>query len=545
MLAMRLGVLGLGGIGAGCTTGPANGTAIDVARIDATFEYSGYTNTPGEVVTLEVLADPTLDPAVNASWVSFGSATTSLSPTMINSSESALYRWTTHAAPVTSRDDPARWRNGGVVRTRAKRASGSVLTTFDEPAFPCLAEHYLAGEDWATIGSACAGVSNGRVQSTRAAGGHVGLASTTLSPLNLAASQKPDWLGRKGDITPDQTSDYYAAWGAPVSLAAFRTRYGFTSGDVTATYYNDGDLGLGREMHCRALLGRMVPDVGIACYVTNYSGVAGKAVFNEPATTVLADAVARVNSFATVAMVYNRVKQTTNFVVYGASGEQALTAQLDSTKAHVSIPNVCLECHGIDSSYDSTTHAIIDPNVSAGPAAQFLAFDPFSFKFSTAPGFTQHDQESAFRQLNALIARTSPTAATADLITGMYAPKLVTDPTAVANNDYVPSGWAAADITQDGNTMYRGVVKRGCRGCHASASHAELDFLELADWTPLLATIRYEVCARTSGSVRGHAMPQAERVSKQFWNSGARALVVSYTQPAATTFPDPTASCDP
>jgi hypothetical protein len=89
------------------------------------------------------------------------------------------------------------------------------------------------------------------------------------------------------------------------------------------------------------------------------------------------------------------------------------------------------------------------------------------------------------------------------------------------------------------------VVKHGCRTCHASASSAGLDFLQLADWTPLLSTIRRDVCAKTSGSIRGHAMPQAERVSKNLWASGARALVVSYTQPTVTAFPDPLAACDP
>src|SRR6185369_3479324 len=53
------------------------------------------------------------------------------------------------------------------------------------------------------------------------------------------------------------------------SLPAFEARYGLTeggtgSGEIIAKYYNRGDLGIGRNMHCR--------DTGseVACFVKNY-----------------------------------------------------------------------------------------------------------------------------------------------------------------------------------------------------------------------------------------------------------------------------------
>jgi hypothetical protein len=40
-------------------------------------------------------------------------------------------------------------------------------------------------------------------------------------------------------------------------------------------------------------------------------------------------------------------------------------------------------------------------------------------------------------------------------------------------------------------------------------------------------SIRPDVCAKTSGVIRGRAMPQAERVSKNFWPSGGRAYPIT------------------
>src|SRR5262249_34918799 len=140
--------------------------------------------------------------------------------------------------------------------------------------------------------------------SSRLAGGHVGIASTAASPAALLPALKPDWLGRKGDITPTETNAYYGTWGAPANLSSFISTFGFTGSEPTATYYNDGDLGLGREMHCKNFSIAFGFLTGVACYVRNYSGVAGSPAFNVDPNTVLAQAVTHSGSFATVAMVY-------------------------------------------------------------------------------------------------------------------------------------------------------------------------------------------------------------------------------------------------
>lgn len=528
----------------GCVIGPNNGTAVDGAIVGRVFEFTGYVDEPGELITIQVMAAPGLDPSLPSSWIPFASASASTSPTTINSTD-PLYAWSASGAPVANASQLSRWALGGVVRTRAVRASGAVLTTFDEPTyFNCVVDHYALGESWSSIGVACAGVSNTKSGQQRIAAGHVGLASTARTPLDLPVAQKPDWLGYKGDIAASETAEYYAGWGAPLTLAAFKSAYGFSPGsDVSATFYNNGDLGLGREMHCRAPIANTL----VACYVTNYSGVAGQAVFGVDPNVVLGHAVSRTSSFATVAMVFDaRVSAKVDFVVYDAVGNRVNSAKLDSVGSHQSVPNVCLTCHGINSFYDTTSNRIIGGGLPGDPAARFLAFDPYSYKFSTAAGFTLGAQQDAFRRLNQLVLQTRPTPATVDLIAGLYAPSSVNTVGALANDDYVPVGWKNADSSQDGNAMYIGAVKRACRMCHTSATSTSLDFLQLSDWTSRLARIRTLVCRKyASASDRGHGMPQAEHVSKMFWQSGARALIVSFTQSAHLPFPDPEASCDP
>lgn len=174
----------------------------------------------------------------------------------------------------------------------------------------CLSQQLQAGADWATIGTQCAGLG----------GGTAALVSTSNIPVAAgSAASFGGFLGRKGSIAVTDTINYYLATAAPGSLAAFKSTYGFPAGEVTATYYNDGDLGLGREMHCK-LVG-----AGVACYVTNYSGIAGQAAFDQPVSTVLADAVARQHAFATVAMSYTGIPgpNAVKFVVYDASGNWA------------------------------------------------------------------------------------------------------------------------------------------------------------------------------------------------------------------------------
>ena len=503
-----------------CQTGPVNGTTAAGPVVGKTFTFQGYWNAPSEVISLQVMKDPTIDPNVAANWIQFATATSSTTPTTINSTD-PLYYWSVNASPVPTAFVSARWPQGGLIRVRAfhnDANGGRLLTTFDDVTFgPCLSEQLSAGADWATIGMKCAGIA-----SPTAA-----LVSTTNLPVAAGG-----FLGRKGDTTATTTTNYYVTAGLPLTLPSFKSTFGFPTGEVTATFFNDGDLGLGREMHCKAISGG-----GVACYVTNYDGSAdpnpaAHPVFTNSPTTILADAVARTHGFATVAMVYTggTGNNSVKFIAYGADGNFVTNAKLDSTGAHTSIPNNCLACHGINASFNPSTLAV-------SGSAKFLPFDPFSYKYSTQAGFTLADQADKFRRLNALVRTANPTPAIAELIDGMYAPKAVTDPTAVANDDFVPDAWANVNGSLAGTSLYRGLVKVGCRTCHMSATSTLLDFNTYDDFDTFRDTIRNDVCGNQ------HVMPHAERVMKKFWESGARAYLVTGFPP--TTYPDPLQACKP
>ena len=491
-----------------CVTGPQNGDTTGKASVvGRSFLYEGYTDGPNEKVELQVLRRPDLVLTDDGNWATFDHTFTTTDPTYLNDPQhqSPLYFWSKDAIPVPTTATAGRWPQGGLIRTRAVRvaADGTTtqLPTFDAVTFPdCLAKHEQQNDPW-TAFSDCEGLGAGNTL----------MAQTANLTNDLPAAKVPDYLGRKeAGMSAADTLAYYLRWGAPVSLASFKQTYGFGgASEVTATYYNDNDLGLGREMHCVN-----VSSLIVACYVSNYSGAIG-VDFTKSADAALDQAVHRQDKFATVAMVYNLVPppgiNKVNFVVYNAAGNQQFNAQLDSTGKHTAVPTNCLACHGISSSYDRGSEVVVGD-------AQFLPFDLGTFKFSTVSGFTLADQQGAFRKLNAMVKLTVPSTGIAKLIDGMYAPKAVTDSTAVWNDDYVPSAWQG-DIRHV--ATYNGIIKKGCRTCHTSATNASLDFLSPADWDSRVGSIRGLVCGAS------HNMPQAERVSKNLWASGARAYLIS------------------
>lgn len=510
----------------GCMTGPHNGTSTSGSVVGKSLTFQGYSNEPNYAVRIQVLADPTLNPSTNANWVTIANTSTDNTPDLYVDTSDPLYEWSVSAVPVPNAGAAARWPQGGLVRLRAIHpdAGGAperILTTFDQINFT---ECALAQSTWGQVGTVCEGlgVNNSLVASTT---------NTPVLPGNEMAFNPNGFLGRTGFSSAAETDQYYATINAPDTLSDFRTRYGFPGNEVTATYYNDGDLGFGREMHCKTI---PVPpaQVGVACYVTNYSGVDGDVAFDVNPTTVLADAVARQHEFATVAMTYEPglASNAVKFMVYGANGDLANRAQLDSTGNNNSIPNNCLSCHGINAEYNAGTNSVNND-------ARFLPFDPFSFKFSTAAGFTFAAQADAIRRLNQLVKITNTNAAINEFIDGMYAPEGVANPAATAKNTFVPADWANATDDNDGATLYRGVVKPACRTCHMSASVASLDFADYSDFTTQSALIRLQTCGTS------HVMPHAERVMKHFWQSGARAYLVTGLPAAA--YPDALNACKP
>src|SRR5690606_29820171 len=252
------------------------------------------------------------------------------------------------------------------------------------------------------------------------------------------AADRPLCLDRKGAITPEETLEYYAEIDAPATVDDFKERYGFGGpGAVSATYFNRGDLGIGREMHCTRFAAE--GGAGLACLVANYGELGGSEALAIEETVDGAESGAHLGSFATVAMVYTPPISAPNavqFLVYGPDGGALVSeAPLDTREDNVSIPNNCLNCHGSNSSYDAASNRVI--------GARFLPFDTAAFSYADLPGFRLAEQQEAFRRLNQMVAEAGASAGVRELVDGMYGGSVVTVgvPQDAA---FVPPAWSAS-----------------------------------------------------------------------------------------------------
>jgi len=166
---------------------------------------------------------------------------------------------------------------------------------------------------------------------------------------------------------------------------------------------------------------------------------------------------------------------------------------------------------------------IPEDNVVTG--ARFLPFDVFSFIYPIAAndphGYAP--QADQLRRLNAHVLQTVPASnhGIRDLITGMYQPKSVNDPTAVANSACVPTGWSDTPAHQK---LYNEVVRPYCRTCHISTeAQALIDWTTFQGFSADAMQIQSYVCQAGTGSV----MPQAEWTAEQMWAGPARAHLVA------------------
>jgi hypothetical protein len=420
-----------------------------------------------------------------------------------------LYYATTLVPPVPANPTPeqaARWPLGKFVQLRvlARGYPGSPpLTFFDAASIGgCYADNLQT--NWEVFVTACG---SGLPA--------VAVVSTVNNPADIHAGVNTyNYLGRKGDSNEVATLLYYATSGLPSTLSGFKQQYGFPTNEANAIYYNAADLGFGREMHCKSfstLLG-----TGVACYVNNYGTNARQAAF--PADTVSALNLAHGghDQFATVAMVYTppNLVDAIKFIVYDANGQQQTTAPLDSTAAHVWVPNNCLSCHGLNSSAYLVQNPLL---ITVSQDARFLPFDPFSFRYLTQDDYLA--QLEGFRKLNALVALTPLSPATSQFIQGLYGGKQPSDTTAVATDRFIPPAW---NTNQRDRIIYSGVVKPFCRGCHMTSTSSSFDFDSPADFAPQY--VHEEPCSSS------HLMPQAEQPLRLFWNSGARAYLTQRYQ---------------
>ena len=430
----------------GVVASPIHGSVVTDETATATVHVAGL-STSGQTLSVQVLASP----ADLTSWITLAT-TTATSPT----ADPTQFWFQVDVTPAT--DNALRWRQGGVLRLRVIDSDGDPIPYAQS-----------GGED---------------------------------SVIVLASPSPPPALWTYLTATPvgsaADTEAYYSVTGAPPTLDAFLSAYGFGGADeIDARYYNAGDLGIGREMHCR----QTASAGGVGCYVRNFGEFGG-----DP-DDALDQLAAGGTPLATVAMVYTppiTAPNAVSFAVYTSEGSLTTNAQLDTQGDNTSIPENCINCHGGGAQYDASSHTL--------QGAQFLAFDPSAYGFSDTLGIQLAGQEQSFEQLNQLVLATSPTVATHDLIEGMFGGGY--------NDQWVPAAWnqSARD-----RTMYQQVVAPYCRDCHASQQGSKA--LPFATPDELRAAGPTTVALICGG---GHAMPVAQATATQFFDSGARAVMLGW-----------------
>jgi hypothetical protein len=469
----------------------------------------------------------------------------------------ALYPWSATVTVPTSD-----WPQGGTVQIRSVSDDGSgagfVLgraAPFEAPS--CVTANGHAG--WEGVLEKC----------TR----YASFADQLANPLVTFVDTDPDPVATtpgsqqflQASITsPSDTEKYYAnidaspgGNGAPpgsrFSFSGWKCANGFAdcadaAGDrkeVSAVYFNHGDLGTGREMHCREVKacdgspgtpGRC--DAGapvcsvvvrIACYVTNYlhQDPTGPVSFPAPFPGAVDDAVDRQLPAATVAMeslvagvdcatgatsaVPPDTPDKVRFYIYdtlaGGTGNVLPSVPLDS-EGPKQAPGVCLSCHG----------GKLDTATARVTGSSFLPFDVCGFEFSSRSGFGRADQHEDFKHLNAIVYRSGPAPAIREVVDGWYRPKGVFDATSRFDGAFVPADWIASG-QQD---LYLNVVKPHCRTCHAAQGTTAPDLERYSDFQELALYIQDGLCNGKPG------FTMAERTHQNFWSGPARAYLTEW-----------------
>jgi hypothetical protein len=244
----------------------------------------------------------------------------------------------------------------------------------------------------------------------------------------------------------------FPARAAGESLAAYRARAN------VAVYYNENELGLGRELACSVFTTERHGLRGQACYVTNYGQN-----FNDR-EGALRDAVAGVRVKNTVAILYNPELppgSQVNFWTYGGAeigddGLAAYSAQLDYMGPRA-VPQICTSCHG----------GTYDPETNLVRHGHFLPANVPELRF--APSAPLAEQMERFRIISELALATPLTSAQIAFIDGTFGGRVAV-PGEPARR-FVPPAFRGGVPSSDGTLhsaedLYRIVLGPHCNGCH-------------------------------------------------------------------------------
>ncbi|MCU1268548.1 MAG: domain containing protein [Acidobacteria bacterium] len=332
-------------------------------------------------------------------------------------------------------------------------------------------------------------------------------------------------------------TDYYAqsdprTLRANFNLFKSKNRFGqpFNPTEVEwdAQYANSGDLGFGRDMHCRRNVGTDGA-FDVACYVTNY----GQPPANNPDQVDADNARDGVGANATVAMEFSRVEnapadpnefpdnnRVVKFYVYvDATGPTVKQADLDNFGARP-VPQLCVICHG-----GQVASVPADPLDPGGPqkgaftsrndimsmTSNFLPFDLHLYNFPA--GRSKVDQQTNFKNLNRDIVRT---VAIGNGANGAAIVELIDtiSPAAQATQqeDAVIPNWDGSNPASDSHRFYRDVFARACRTCHVAQPFSAPPYTSKVEFQAQIGTVQTRVCSQK-------IMPHAKRTNDIFWTS--------------------------
>jgi len=286
---------------------------------------------------------------------------------------------------------------------------------------------------------------------------------------------------------PTAARGTFSAWKNTNQFSADPLHPNTAGGEVRGIYFNNGDLQLGRDMHCIPINGG--PDA--ACYVTNF----GFSVFGGPQGQpegAIHDAIHNGAPLASVAMEYHAADapNAVKFFVFANNDALLNSVALDS-EGPKNVPHLCLACHGGSFNNNNAENAV------------FLPFDVFSFIYDQVEGNTLTAQQESFRKLNNLVKQTNPTGnAVQGLIDGLYPCGVGTTNCAAADTPFTPGGWGSNP------QLYQTVTRNYCRTCHVA--QPSVDWTQASQWGNYLQTY---VCNDP------RQMPHGEVPYKKFWLS--------------------------
>jgi len=308
------------------------------------------------------------------------------------------------------------------------------------------------------------------------------------------------------------------------TLAKFQSRYFQGQIEGVAFYFNRGDLGVGREMHCT----HRADTQESACYVKNYSTAPAPAIEFGGSASMAFTNMNNQQSFATVAMVSRHQMPASGankvfFVVYNKEGNLSNSAALDNhgvvqrgterVNFNNHIPTNCLHCHGANTEYNATSKSVV--------GALFLPFDLDNFDYDpTVPSRSRAAQNTMFYMFNQGVKEV---ATNYGYPTGTTIRRQIDNWYPYGNSYFVQGqipGWQTAE--EKDSLMYAKVVRPYCRPCHMTfPANLPYTFDSVTKFNEVKGSAYSEVCKYLG-------MPHAQQVARQFWQSDARAHFLAF-----------------